>query len=315
MISDRDPLRKIPTKHAPEARGDIGGALKAARLKKGHSLEAVSQQTRIPKKYLDALEANRFEEFPALAYLRGFLKNYCDYLELEFEPLWRLATTAPGAAPEETPAQPAPTQPPASEAKPQGKPQAKPAAKGPEPAAAKKTAAAEKKPASGSPAPARAPAPVHAPTPAQASEDGHPAHPAAAHGESPASSSTATTASLVLLAGILGVLAAFWALHGKTQAPAAERLPSTPVELQRFTPRTEATLTLQLRGEAWLAVSVDGKPRFEGNAPQGSRMDWKTSQAVMIRTSDPDALKLTLNGAPIKLPSPDASGTYRIEAP
>ncbi|MBU6430493.1 MAG: helix-turn-helix domain-containing protein, partial [Cyanobacteria bacterium REEB65] len=75
MESDRDPLRKIPTKHAPEVKADIGSALKAARTRKGATLEAVGQHTRIPKKFLDALENNRFEEFPALAYLRGFLKS------------------------------------------------------------------------------------------------------------------------------------------------------------------------------------------------------------------------------------------------
>ena len=59
MESDRDPLRKIPTKYAPEAKADIGSSLKAARVKKGASLDAVSQQTRISKRFLEALEANR----------------------------------------------------------------------------------------------------------------------------------------------------------------------------------------------------------------------------------------------------------------
>src|SRR5579883_848902 len=100
MQNERDPLRKIPTKHAPEPKADIGSTLRAAREKRGHTLEAVSQQTRISRRFLEALEKNRFDEFPALAYLRGFLKSYCDYLELEFEPLWRLATEAEKAGAE-----------------------------------------------------------------------------------------------------------------------------------------------------------------------------------------------------------------------
>lgn len=93
----QEPLRRIPTKHAQEARGDVGPTLKAARLKKGLPYETVAQQTRIPKRYLEALENNRFEEFPALVYLRGFLKGYCDFLELDFESLWKSVTAEPGA--------------------------------------------------------------------------------------------------------------------------------------------------------------------------------------------------------------------------
>jgi hypothetical protein len=67
---------------------DIGSTLRQARIRRGQSLEVVQQQTRIPRKMLEALETNRFEEFPAVVYLRGFLKNYCDHLDVEFEPLW-----------------------------------------------------------------------------------------------------------------------------------------------------------------------------------------------------------------------------------
>jgi cytoskeletal protein RodZ len=74
--SAHDPLRKIQAQHVPETRGDIGSKLKAARQKRGQSVEAVVSHTRIPKKLIEALEGNRLEEFPALAYLRGFLRTY-----------------------------------------------------------------------------------------------------------------------------------------------------------------------------------------------------------------------------------------------
>lgn len=85
---NKEPLRNIPTVHVPHVRADIGPKLKAARQAKGWSLDAVAQQTRIPKKYLDAMEADRLDDLPALVYLRGFLKGYCDHLEIPFEPLW-----------------------------------------------------------------------------------------------------------------------------------------------------------------------------------------------------------------------------------
>src|SRR5579872_2953822 len=72
----------------PPAPTDVGAILKQARLRRGQSFEVVFQHTRIPKKFLEALEANRFDEFPAAVYLQGFLKGYCEHLDLDFEPLW-----------------------------------------------------------------------------------------------------------------------------------------------------------------------------------------------------------------------------------
>ncbi|MDX6769139.1 MAG: helix-turn-helix domain-containing protein, partial [Elusimicrobiota bacterium] len=110
MSPEYDALRQIQSKHVPALKVEIGAVLKAARLKKGLAIEAVARQTRIPKRYLDALEADRFEEFPALVYLRGFMKGYCDFLETDFAPLWAQveAAAAPppaeGAAPSAAPA-------------------------------------------------------------------------------------------------------------------------------------------------------------------------------------------------------------------
>ncbi len=98
-LNENNPLRKMPSRPVAPIAADIGSLLKEARHKKGQSLEAASLTTRIPKKFLEALEANRLEEIPAEAYLRGFLKNYCDYLETDFEPLWRIVTAASEPAP------------------------------------------------------------------------------------------------------------------------------------------------------------------------------------------------------------------------
>ncbi|MDE2489324.1 MAG: helix-turn-helix domain-containing protein, partial [Elusimicrobia bacterium] len=95
--NEPDPLRRIPTKHVAGIRAEIGSVLLAARKKKGLSQEAVAQQTRIPKRYLDAFENDRFDDFPALVYLRGFLKSYCDFLEVPFDELWA-RIEAPAAA-------------------------------------------------------------------------------------------------------------------------------------------------------------------------------------------------------------------------
>ena len=119
-----DPLRRIPTKHTAEVHVEVGAVLRAARLKRGQSLEAVAQQTRIPKRYLESLENDRLDEFPAFVYMRGFLKGYCEHLDVSFDELWAKiqppaaeASAAPAAA---APA-PKPAAAPASSFNPGGK--------------------------------------------------------------------------------------------------------------------------------------------------------------------------------------------------
>ena len=95
LEQEPDPLRRIPTKHTAELRAEIGPILRAARLKRGQSLEAVAQQTRISKRFLEALENDRFEQFPAVVYLRGFLKGYCEHLDVNFDEVWTMLNPAP----------------------------------------------------------------------------------------------------------------------------------------------------------------------------------------------------------------------------
>jgi len=68
----------------------IGERLRKAREKKGISLEDVSLHTKIVTRYLKALEEEDFAVFPAEIYLRGCLRNYARYLELEAEELIRI---------------------------------------------------------------------------------------------------------------------------------------------------------------------------------------------------------------------------------
>jgi cytoskeletal protein RodZ len=62
---------------------NIGDVLKNARDEKGYTIEDAARETNIAKKYLTALEAEDFEQFPAEAYVLGFLKNYADFLGLD----------------------------------------------------------------------------------------------------------------------------------------------------------------------------------------------------------------------------------------
>lgn len=63
----------------------VGETLKNARLEKGFSLDEAVHETNISKNYIEALESEAFEEFPAEAYLIGFLRNYSEFLSLNSE--------------------------------------------------------------------------------------------------------------------------------------------------------------------------------------------------------------------------------------
>lgn len=290
LDKEPDPLRRIPTKHTTALRAEIGPILRAARLKRGQSLEAVAQQTRISKRFLEALEENRFEQFPAVVYLRGFLKGYCEHLDVNFDEIWAKlnetaeAPAAPADAPAGTngPATPAPA------------------------AAPQKTPAPKAQPAPAKHAPAHAPhAPAH----------GHaPAHPTAdAHGHEAHPQGTGATGAIVLAVLLAIGLAVFlFKDQGKHDAAPAE---TAPAALQPMARSIEPKLVVRLKNDAWLRVSVDGTIAFEGRAPREAVQEWKPVKFVELRTTEPAALELTLNGQPVALGDPGPDGQYRVEIP
>ncbi|MBI2912795.1 MAG: helix-turn-helix domain-containing protein [Chloroflexi bacterium] len=61
----------------------LGETLRRARLAKGVTIEDAERVTRIPRKYLEALEQENFGILPAPVYARGFLRSYSGYLGLD----------------------------------------------------------------------------------------------------------------------------------------------------------------------------------------------------------------------------------------
>ncbi len=62
---------------------NLGTYLKEAREAKDISLEQVEADTKIKARFIEAMEAENFEMFPSAPMVRGFLKNYGDYLKLD----------------------------------------------------------------------------------------------------------------------------------------------------------------------------------------------------------------------------------------
>ncbi len=265
LEQEPDPLRRIPTKHTTSLRAEIGPVLRAARLKRGQSLEVVAQQTRISKRFLEALEENRFEQFPAVVYLRGFLKGYCEHLDVNFDEIWAILNVEPAAA--NAPAADAPV------------------------AAPSATKEAGYKSAQ----------PTHAAAPAPHAQTAQP------HG----SSATGAIVLAVLLALGLGV----FLFKDQGRREAAVPVSNAPAALLPVPRAIEPKLSVRLKSDAWLRVSVDGQIMFEGRAPRGAVQEWKPSKFVDLRTTEPAALELSLNGLPVTLGAPGTDGQYRVEIP
>lgn len=69
---------------------EIGKVLTETRIKSGLELDQVARETNIAKRYLEALEHDDYSVFPAEPYVLGFLRNYCEYLDLDPEEIVNL---------------------------------------------------------------------------------------------------------------------------------------------------------------------------------------------------------------------------------
>ncbi|UYN89100.1 MAG: DUF4115 domain-containing protein [Anaerolineales bacterium] len=80
---------------------NVGRALSEQRQQRGITLERASEATHIRKHYLQALEEGNFGALPSAAQVRGFLRAYAGYLELDPDAVMGLLKQQPAAAPAE----------------------------------------------------------------------------------------------------------------------------------------------------------------------------------------------------------------------
>ncbi|MDN4523385.1 helix-turn-helix domain-containing protein [Fictibacillus fluitans] len=64
---------------------ELGDFLREKREEKGFSLEQLQTETKIQKRYLQAIEEGRYEVLPGSFYARAFIKNYSETVGLDYE--------------------------------------------------------------------------------------------------------------------------------------------------------------------------------------------------------------------------------------
>lgn len=66
---------------------ELGSLLKKAREEKGLNLDDIQEETKIRKKYLEAIEENNFDVLPGRVYLKVFIKGYAREVGLNYQDL------------------------------------------------------------------------------------------------------------------------------------------------------------------------------------------------------------------------------------
>jgi transcriptional regulator with XRE-family HTH domain len=66
---------------------ELGHILREAREARGLTLAQVQEKIRISARFLDALETGKYEQLPTPVHIRGYLRNYARFLELDPKPL------------------------------------------------------------------------------------------------------------------------------------------------------------------------------------------------------------------------------------
>lgn len=88
--------------------GSLGGHLRELRTARGVSLDDIARATRVTKGYLEALEEERTADLPAPVFARGFIRSYCQFLQVPadeaLEEYSHLVAAAAAAPPRAAPA-------------------------------------------------------------------------------------------------------------------------------------------------------------------------------------------------------------------
>jgi len=321
------------------AQTELGDQLRRARENKGLSLQETEKATGIRKRFLQAMEEGRFDALPGQIQLRGFLRNYANYVGLNGDEMLTLyerqtlAAQTTAALQSASPARPVAVQP--------APPKLQPTTPKPQSTA----------PPSGT----RTVRPV-TPTPASS------AQPRATI--SPASRPTRAAPSvvrpgwvsrlpawltlevaLIAVAVILVICVAVLLVSilapglGQSAAPAPRPImtrtrpaPSPPPTAPAATPvstslpniTTSVKLTttagyvqvaLAATEHVWVRVTTDGRTAFEGLFKPGDALNWEAQEMIIVESGNGAGLAASFNGKPAGVLGPRGQVVARAWTP
>ncbi|TVP62280.1 MAG: helix-turn-helix domain-containing protein [Nodularia sp. (in: Bacteria)] len=80
-------------------------------------------------------------------------------------------------------------------------------------------------------------------------------------------------------------------------APTSQDTPLTAVS-PKSPVNSNVEVNLELQGDSWLQVTVDGKTEFMGNLNKGERRAWKAKENLTIRSGNAGAVLISVNQQP-----------------
>jgi cytoskeleton protein RodZ len=263
----------------------IGEQLRARRLERGLSLQEAEAATKIRVRYLEAIEAERWDLLPGTAYAQGFIRAYANLLGLDGGALvaeWR-RTQRPEAG-EEAPVAP----------------RARPAAA---PAPGPRAAGRRRRGRGGTATVAvavllvlaAALAAHHGAGTGRARPAAVPgAPPAAATATASAGATATTTATVTATASAGPQLAVRSGSITLTDPPY-----SYPLTTYALTGADGVDLSVAATDRCWLRVWVDDAPYTETTLSAGQTASWHAARRLQLLVGNPAGLVLRVDGLPV----------------
>jgi len=312
------------------AQTELGDQLRRAREDKGLSLEEIEKATGIRKRFLQAMEEGRFDVLPGPIQLRGFLRNYANYVGLNGDQMLALyerqtlsaQTTA--ALQSASPTRPVAVQPTPPKPRPTASPSATQAVR------------------SVAPAPKAQSRPIISPVSRPVSAAPSVMRPG---WMSQLPSWLTLEVALIAVAVILVICVAILLVYllvpglGQSVAPAprpavtrtrsASPSPSaapaaTPVStsLPNITTSVRLTTTvgyvqvaLAATEHVWVRVTTDGRTAFEGMFKPGDALNWEAKEMIIVESGNGAGLAASFNGKPVGVLGPRGQVVARAWTP
>jgi len=288
---------------------ELGDQLRRAREAKGFSVEEAERATGIRRRFIRAMEEGRFDALPGEIQLRGFLRNYANYVGLNGEDL--LALYERRSRPLQGTTPPAPT--PAS-------PQAR---------------------SSGSPPPSLVAQHPPMPQPPMAAVQVRPAQPKWMS-RLPAWVTLEMLLIAIAMLMVICVIALFVLIvtNPSNGVPAALRPaathtrvappppPTVPPETPMATAQPVVTSSIKLTStddyvqialaateHVWARVTTDGKTAFEGLFAPGQALKWEAKEMLIVETGNGAGLTASFNNKPVGVLGPRGQIVARAWTP
>ncbi len=298
---------------------ELGLYLKREREARNISLEEIASSTKIVPRYLEALEADRFDFMPGGFFIKAIIRTYARYLGLDEEEI--LSRYRAAGVLSESPAH---KRPPASPPPP---PKAAP------PPRITNAPSASAEPTTPMLFPARPPSPPssapHPPTPAAPSHPASPAPPPPSPEPAPSpeplfAAESAPSSPTRLLFWVIIVVAVILVLAVIVLLPTAKRPKAPPepapvaipsiVEPQAAmhdpqaaaaepAPQPEppgVTMEISFEAETWMQVYADGLLKIDGLFPPGAKAKTPAATELVIHVGNAGGFRFLLNGRTAK---------------